>query len=79
MSMNWYPIIDYEKCINCGACVAKCKNGVYSKKSKSPKIIYPNGCKTGCRGCQKLCPMGAITYNGDTGKEKCSDCSCSCS
>ncbi|ACL19279.1 hypothetical protein Dhaf_1222 [Desulfitobacterium hafniense DCB-2] len=27
MSKNWYPVIDYETCTECGACVAKVPTG----------------------------------------------------
>lgn len=79
MAKKWYPVIDYEKCIECGACVKKCKNKVYRTNTNKPNVIYPEGCVDGCRGCQKLCPTGAIEYVGDTGGQKTVDCGCSCS
>jgi len=27
--INWYPVIDYEKCIGCGMCAAGCGRNVY--------------------------------------------------
>lgn len=69
MSHKWYPVIDDEKCIECGACLCKCSHGVYDPKSLRPWVIHPENCIEGCRGCQKLCPTGAIQYVGDfTGK-----------
>lgn len=76
MAEKWYPVINYESCIECGACVDKCPHGVYEKGTKKPVVIYPEGCIYGCRGCQKLCPADSIKYFGDTGKE--SSCCCSC-
>jgi NAD-dependent dihydropyrimidine dehydrogenase PreA subunit len=73
----WYPVINYEKCIECRACVNKCSHGVYDKEEIKPVVIYPDGCIQGCRGCQKLCPAGAIEYIGDIGEE--GNCSCGCS
>lgn len=77
MSKKWYPVIDAEKCSECGACINKCSHGVYDKTSSFPKVIYTEGCVDGCRGCQNLCPTGAISYVGDTVKESCS-CGCNC-
>lgn len=78
MSKTWYPVINYENCIECGACIAKCSHGVYGQGTTRPVTIYTEGCVDGCRGCQKLCPSGAIDYVGDVGKDKGCDCHCSC-
>lgn len=75
MSKTWYPVINYEECIECGACLEKCKHGVFFKRDGNrPVVVYPEGCVQGCRGCGNLCPVGAIAYVGDTGG---SDGSCS--
>ena len=81
MSKKWYPVINCENCTECGACINKCSHGVYDKESDTPKAVYPEGCIDGCRGCQQLCPTGAIDYVGDTGinDDKGCDCNCSCS
>lgn len=76
MSKNWYPVIDYEKCSECGACFDKCCQGVYELRGNTPVVVNPDGCIEGCRGCQKLCPSSAIEYVGDTGTS--SECSCEC-
>lgn len=77
MSKTWYPVIDYEKCVECGACTDKCKHGVYdSRKAPVPVVVQPEGCVHGCHGCGNLCPSGAISYVGDTVK-KAVDCGCS--
>ena len=69
MSQNWYPVIDYVKCCECGKCVEKCRQGVYDKaQMPKPIVICPNGCIQGCHGCGNLCPNKAITYAGDTNK-----------
>ena len=78
MAKLWYPVINYEKCIECGSCLKKCSHGVYDKKEKKPVVIYPDGCVEGCRGCQKLCPSGAIEYVGDSGSDDKCGCNCSC-
>lgn len=78
MSVKWYPVIDYVKCDECGACVNKCTHGVYNKeKAPSPVVVYPEGCIEGCHGCGNLCPQQAITYVGDTVKQE-DGCGCGC-
>jgi len=79
MSVKWYPVIDYAKCEECGACVNKCTHGVYNKeKAPSPVVVYPEGCIDGCHGCGSLCQQQAITYVGDTVKQE-DGCGCGCS
>jgi len=78
MSKNWYPVINYELCVDCGKCVNKCNNGVYDKsKYPEPKVINSDGCIQGCHGCGKLCPSGAIEYVGDIESQSNGGCSCS--
>lgn len=77
MSKMWYPVIDYLLCQECGACTAKCKNGVYDQsKAPTPVVINPDNCIDHCRGCGKLCPNGAITYVGDNITQTESGCGC---
>lgn len=85
MSENWYPVIDYSLCEECGSCILKCSKGVYDQaKSPSPKVVFKEGCVQGCHGCGNLCPVGAIAYVGDnTGwspqnKKEGDDCGCEC-
>lgn len=82
MAEKWYPVIDYSLCIECGTCSAFCSHGVYDQtKSPTPVVVYPLGCVDHCHGCQKKCPVGAISYVGDTesGNEKeGSSCACGC-
>jgi NAD-dependent dihydropyrimidine dehydrogenase PreA subunit len=42
-----------------------CKHGVFSLKNGRPVVFFPDGCVTGCHGCEKNCPQQAITYFGD--------------
>lgn len=69
MSKGWYPIIDYEKCIGCMACIDMCRHGIYKRDTENgkPKVVYGNGCVHGCHGCERNCPVGAIHYFGDDG------------
>ena len=76
MAKAWYPMINYEMCAECGACVDKCTHGVYNKeKYPRPVVVFPDGCIQGCKGCGSLCPSGAIEYFGDT-QSKPDDCGC---
>lgn len=75
MSKNWYPIIDYDKCIGCMACTKKCKRGVYQIGSdEKPQVINPDNCAQGCHGCESICPTNAITYFGDSDNTKINSC-----
>lgn len=76
MSENWYPIINYDKCIGCNACINKCKRGVYQISSNAkPKVVKPDNCVEGCHSCGNSCPTNAITYFGDDGSnEKINSC-----
>lgn len=72
MSTTWYPVIDQTKCTGCLTCFNKCKQGVYALDANDyPKVIYPEGCVTGCHGCGNLCPENAITYFGKAPEAKC--------
>jgi len=85
MAKNWYPVIDKNVCIKCGACVSKCANGVYDKGSpETPLVASTEGCIDKCHGCGNLCPVGAITYVGDDtdwvppNLQTSEDCGCGC-
>jgi len=67
MSKEWFPMIDYDKCIGCGKCTDMCKHVVYRRHllTKKPKIVNTLGCVHGCHGCGKKCPTTAIRYHGD--------------
>jgi NAD-dependent dihydropyrimidine dehydrogenase PreA subunit len=79
MSKKWYPVIDYEKCVQCGTCVDMCRHGVYDKaKAPEPVVVFPEGCVEGCKGCGNKCPAEAIQYVGDVGAAKDGGCGCGC-
>jgi len=60
--IDWFPTIDYATCIGCLACVKKCSNGVYAEVKGRPKVVKPKSCVVGCRGCEPVCPVGAISH-----------------
>lgn len=78
MSKNWYPVINYEKCTECGTCTNKCKKGVYDlEKLPTPVVVNPDGCVDGCHGCGNLCLVQAISYIGEEKIQNNVDCCCS--
>lgn len=67
MAKNWYPIIDEEKCTGCLTCVNFCPHEVYEvSDTGKPKVVNPENCVEFCRGCQRICPAGAISYFGES-------------
>ena len=78
MSVNWYPIINYENCTECGSCFDKCTHGVYEQEGNRTIVVQPVNCIENCRGCQELCPSEAIEYAGDNGKGDKNVCNCDC-
>jgi NAD-dependent dihydropyrimidine dehydrogenase PreA subunit len=63
--IHWDPIIDYKKCTTCGACVDFCHVDALKFEEKDGKkrtVVNPNRCIVFCRGCQPVCPEGAITH-----------------
>ncbi|AAD36250.1 4Fe-4S ferredoxin [Thermotoga maritima MSB8] len=65
MAKNWYPVIDYGKCTGCLTCVNFCPHGVYTAENGKPKVSNPDACVEFCKGCQKICPAGAINYSAE--------------
>ena len=61
----WDPKIDYTKCISCGKCVDFCHMKAFKteeKQGKKTTIVNPNACIVFCRGCETICPVGAISH-----------------
>jgi ferredoxin len=58
----WYPIIDDERCTNCGQCANFCLFGVYENTEGKVKVINPKGCKNNCPACARICPQTAIIF-----------------
>jgi 2-oxoglutarate ferredoxin oxidoreductase subunit delta len=56
------PVIDNNKCIQCGMCGEVCAEDVYfgSEEGKLPVVTYPEFCFH-CNCCVEECPVDAIT------------------
>lgn len=62
-SGGWFPVIDYERCSNCGQCMDFCLFGVYERmEDKSIKVVKPENCKENCPACARICPHIAIIF-----------------
>jgi NAD-dependent dihydropyrimidine dehydrogenase PreA subunit len=70
----WHPIINYEKCISCGKCVDFCHAkafGCEEKEGEKKTVVKDlNACVVMCRGCEDICPAGAITHPSEEETKK---------
>jgi len=70
----WAPKIDYDKCITCGKCVDYCHNHVFDFENKDGEkktvVKNPNACVVFCRGCEDICPVGAISHPSEEETQK---------
>ncbi len=64
--IQWFPTIDYVKCIACGKCVDYCTLGTFEFEEKNgkirPLVKNPYNCVVLCTGCDSICPQGAIKH-----------------
>lgn len=59
----WFPVIDYQRCQNCGQCLNFCLFGVYARDdSDRVTVRQPRNCKTNCPACARICPEVAIIF-----------------
>ena len=58
----WNPVIDRERCTNCGKCHDFCLFGVYSLSEGTVKVTQPRNCKNNCPACARICPSKAIIF-----------------
>ena len=70
----WAPKIDYDKCVTCGKCVDYCHNRVFETEENNGKkktiVKHTNACVVFCRGCEDVCPVGAITHPSEEETQK---------
>lgn len=58
----WYPVLDKERCTECGKCHDFCLFGVYTTANKQVKVVNPQNCKNNCPACARMCPSKAIIF-----------------
>ncbi|MFA9397115.1 MAG: 4Fe-4S binding protein [Clostridiaceae bacterium] len=56
-----YPVIDKDKCINCGKCADACMFNALAK-TKNDIILFEKLCH-GCKACSYACPNDAISFS----------------
>lgn len=55
------PVIDFDLCVGCGACVEVCPE-VYEMREEKAWVIGPDKCDTcDCQQTVDVCPSQAIT------------------
>jgi NAD-dependent dihydropyrimidine dehydrogenase PreA subunit len=59
----WFPVIDRDRCSNCGQCFQFCLFGVYEKDPAGRvRVVSPQSCKNNCPACARICPEAAIIF-----------------
>lgn len=58
----WFPVINPDKCTNCGSCIDFCNNNVFEAGEKATVVVNPYNCVVGCHSCQRICEFDAITF-----------------
>ena len=61
--MPWFPVIDRDRCTDCGQCRSFCLFGVYAVSGTGRvEVRHPDKCKTNCPACARVCPQVAIIF-----------------
>ncbi|MFP4579968.1 MAG: 4Fe-4S dicluster domain-containing protein [Candidatus Sumerlaeia bacterium] len=59
----WFPVIDYERCVDCKQCHNFCLFGTYDlDEDEKVRVVEPSACKTDCPACARICPEAAIIF-----------------
>lgn len=59
---SWFPVIDYNRCVDCGQCADFCLFGTYEKRDGKVIVTNPQACKNNCPACGRICPQSAIIF-----------------
>jgi len=62
--IEWYPSINYDRCVGCGICFITCGRRVFEwdKEMGKPVVARPYNCMVGCSTCATLCSCDAIEF-----------------
>ena len=70
----WDPKINPNKCTTCEKCIKFCHMNAFKTKTLHDKKktieINPNRCVIFCRGCENICPQGAISHPDEAETQK---------
>lgn len=58
----WFPVIDSDRCNNCGLCAEFCLFDVFDRADGRIQVVRPANCKTNCPACARICPRAAIMF-----------------
>ncbi len=60
---RWYPIIDFDRCVNCLECLDFCLFGVFDLDASGRiAVLDADACRNGCPACARVCPSQAIMF-----------------
>lgn len=62
LEIPWYPTINQDLCINCGACMEFCSNNVFKQGESSMVVANPYNCVVGCSSCLNECSSNALSF-----------------